>query len=300
MQYSQFGQGEYLLYLSSILCETMRTVVDIGAHTPHRLSNSRCFLEAGYKGLLVESNSKYSNDWNNFVLENNIDATVVNKRIEYKNNSIDSLLEEFFEPNEIAVLFLDIDGSEYLLLDGMKKHRPKFICVEYDNSYPLGIDYIPTKPGHGRRYQASSLAMFKLMKSMNYLYIQSYFQDHIFIDKELYEHLPLTSENFPAGDLHFFRNAPNHLFSYDSVLLNQSENDASLGVNFLASKVHNLIMNGQLIEAQQYFHHLELVLLSYGEVIKAGRSSNYFKAYQKSSSEFCDRFRRLFTSMKMV
>ena len=71
---------------------------------------------------------------------------------------------------------MDIDGSEYLLLEGMKKIRPKFICVEYDDSYPLSIDDIPNAAGHGRRYQASSLSMFKLMKSMNYLYIQSFFR----------------------------------------------------------------------------------------------------------------------------
>lgn len=299
MYYSQYGQDEYLLYLASKLCGTIRTVVDIGAHTPHALSNSRCFLEDGYKGLLVEASSNYSREWKKFLFENNLDARVVHERIKYSSNSIDSLLEKFLESNEIAILFLDIDGSEYFLLEGMKKFRPKFICVEYDNSYPLSIDYVPITCGNGRRHQASSLSMFKLMKSMNYLYLSSHFQDHIFIDKHLYEQVHPSSKDFPAGDFHFFACAPKSLFTYDGVLLNQFDGNGSAGVNFFASKVRNLVMNGQLLEAQQYFHHLELILSSYSQIIKSTRSPSYFSQYSQSVSEFCHKYHLLFSSPNM-
>ena len=59
----------------------------------------------------------------------------------------------------LDVLFLDIDGGEYQLLNGFiaNECRPKIICVEYDNTFPLSIDYVPTK----YRHQASSIAFYK-------------------------------------------------------------------------------------------------------------------------------------------
>ena len=83
MQYSQFGQGEYLYNLATHLCPQTKTVVDIGAHTPHKLSNSRCFLENGYVGCLVEANPKYCNEWDIFISEKGLQATILNELIIY-------------------------------------------------------------------------------------------------------------------------------------------------------------------------------------------------------------------------
>lgn len=297
MQYSQLGQGEYLHKLATHVCPQTKTVVEIGAHSPHKLSNSRCFLENGYVGYLVEANHKYCNEWHHFISDKCLDATIVNQVIEYHPDSLDILFSNTFDLTDIGVLFLDIDGSEYLLLEGMRQYRPKLICVEYDNSYPLNIEYIPTSPGHGRRYQASSLSMFQLMKSKDYLYLASFYQDHIFIEKNAYEDfINNSSIDLPAGDLHFYQNASKHLFSYDGALVNQADGSGDAGINFFASKVQNLVSNGQIAEAKQYYSHLVLVFRSYHNIVKFAKSPSYSNQYSEAMNKFIDKYTRLFYS----
>lgn len=279
-QLSQFGQAEWLLQFSNSIGINHGVVFEAGAHTPKSISNSMCFIEAGWKAILVEAHEEYFNEWRHLQLDN---IDVFNIGINYVDSGLESLLADINAPRNIDIFFLDIDGGEYHLLNGLNQYRPKFICVEYDNAYPLSIDFVPNQIRHG--VQASSLAIYKLMISKGYTYVRSFFQDHIFIANELLERAK-DSIQFPIGKDAFVSSASSHLYQFYATLLNQQEDQGGDGVNFFSSKVSILIDNGYLEEAKHYYYLLSQVFHSYGNLARQMRGENYFQKYSFSLEEF--------------
>ena len=135
---SQFGQAEWLLEVCKKLGIDKGHVFEAGASTPHSISNSRCFIDEGWNATLVEALDEHCNEWEELNFEN---VSVHKKLIPYTNSGLDDTLKEVCNSTP-DVLFLDIDGSEYHQIRGLTNFRPKFICVEYDNAYPLNIEYV--------------------------------------------------------------------------------------------------------------------------------------------------------------
>ena len=158
---SQFGQAEWILDLMNSCGVEGGTVFEAGAQSPHEISNSKCFIEAGWNAVLVEAESHHCDEWSKI---QNDRIEIYNELIPYTPNSMDTILSRTVRDRKLDVLFLDIDGSEYYQIKHMSQFRPSVICVEYDNSYPLSIDYIPKMLFHSvPSGQASSKATFKLM-----------------------------------------------------------------------------------------------------------------------------------------
>ena len=157
---SQFGQSEWIFQFLVTCGINDGVVFEAGASSPHRINNSSVFRKNGFRALLCEAEKNVYDEWQD------VDSdcvNIVNKRIDYDRKGLERILDELQAPFSLEVLFFDIDGGEYQLLEGLDSYRPKMICVEYDNAYPLNIDYIPLRTRHGFQ-QASSLAMFKLMR----------------------------------------------------------------------------------------------------------------------------------------
>jgi len=239
-----------------------------------------CFIEAGWKAILVEAYEDYFNEWRRLQLDN---VDVFNIGINYIDSGLESLLADINAPRNIDIFFLDIDGGEYHLLNGLNSYRPKFICVEYDNTYPLSIDFVPNQIRHG--VAASSLATYKLMIGKGYTYVRSFFQDHIFIANELLECVK-DSIQFPIGKDAFVSSASSHLYQFDVTLLNQHEDEVGNGIIFLSSKVSILIDNGYLKEAKHYYYMLSQIFHSYGNLARQMRGENYFQKYSLALKEF--------------
>ena len=165
-------------------------------------------------------------------------VSIFNAPIEYKNDGLKCIFDNYKIPHNLDVLFLDIDGGEYQLLKGFinKESRPKIICVEYDNSFPLSIDYVPSKYCH----QASSMSFYKLMSSLGYIYVNTFFHDHIFMCEKFADQI-----NFSRPPFEFFcRNSMPELYQLESVLLHQKLESATAGIDFYEQKLNVLISEG--------------------------------------------------------
>jgi len=102
---------------------------------------------------------------------------VHNKYISYAETGLEDILHECGCCKELDVLFFDIDGGEYQLFRGLISFRPKIVCIEYDNSFPLSINYVPRMIRHHQNGgQASSTAFFHLFRQKRYTYIRSFFK----------------------------------------------------------------------------------------------------------------------------
>jgi len=278
--YSQFGQAEWLLNFSNSIGLAQGVVFEAGAHTPKSISNSMCFIEAGWRAILVEPYQKHCGEWRDLNL-NNVDIHC--RGINYDQNGLEMLLTDISAPRDIDVFFLDIDGGEYQLLNGLHQYRPKLLCVEYDNSYPLTIDFVPKQIRHG--IQSSSLAMYNLMTSKGYTYLRSFFHDHIFIDNGVLSNVT-DKIQFPIGDEAFISTASQSLYQFHAVLLNQQENQGGSGIDFYSSKVANLIENGCIKEAKNYYFMLSQVFHSYSVMVRQIRGDSYFQFYHSALEKF--------------
>lgn len=218
-------------------------------------------IDKDWQAYLVEASSANCKEWEMLNLKN---VVVYNKKIDYDHNGLDRLLSEISAPFDIDVLFLDIDGGEYQLLEGMNSFRPKLICAEYDNSYPLSIDFVPRQIRHSvESAQCSSKAMFRLMSEKGYTYVKSFFLDHVFIANEVI-HKNQDNPNLQVvGRQAFCKFAPRHLYDFRAVLLNQDAGKGGNGIGFFQTKLQNLVENGYIQEASHYYFMLSQVFHSY-------------------------------------
>jgi len=265
------------------------TVFEAGAHSPNSISNSRCFVDKKWTAYLVEADPSFCDEWNSLSLPN---VNVFNRTIQYESSALDHLLSELSVPHDLDVLFLDIDGAEYQLLNGMSKFRPKVICVEYDNSYPLFIDFVPVEMTHGvKRSQASSTAFFKLMDSKSYIYIKSFFLDHIFVESSFYAQCPYHLPEDSVGLTGFTNHAQSHLYDPFSVCLNQADDKGGAGILFYQDKIDALISNQKLQYASQFYYMLSLYFQSLLPIVKANRATPYYDDFCSHRLTFDRKFR---------
>lgn len=283
MTESQFGQSEWIFQFLAVCGINEGVVFEAGAASPHSINNSSIFRRNGFRALLCEANEKTYEEWKGV---DRSCLTIVNKRIDYGRRGLERLLDELQAPFSLEVLFFDIDGGEYQLLEGLDSYRPKLICVEYDNSYPLSIDYVPSRTRHGFQ-QASSLAMFKLMRSKGYKYLKSFFHDHVFIADEFVEQHSDSIErsNIKYGDDLFFDEAPKHLYQLNAVCASQAEGSGAAGIDFYEWKLRNLISSECLVDAKNFYCHL---CASFDALIPLVRSRGdaYFSQYVTALESF--------------
>lgn len=194
---------------------------------------------------LVEQSKQDCNQWNVLGLNN---VSIINSAIDYSPSGLRRVFDDNKINCDLDVLFLDIDGGEYQPPEGFldDTYRPKIICVEYDNAFPLSINYIPSSICHGR--QASSIAFYKLMASAGYLYMNTFWHDHIFVDEFFVKKLHISTPTFET----FTQIASTNLYQFDRVCLNQRPATPDSGVQFYESKINLLISEAHPCAAHYY------------------------------------------------
>lgn len=285
---SEHGQSEWLLNLVEHLQITTGSIFEAGAKLPQGGSNAIPFLSKGFRCILVEREETYFAEWSKL---SNINASVHNISIPYREDGLNQVLNQIVDNNPIIVLFLDIDGGEYFLLRGLKDFRPKFICVEVDNGFPLNIDYIPSTIRHGMHGgQASALSTYKLLKSMGYVYLNSFWQDMVFVDSqflgEIRSQLP---DHLLYGTSAFVTYAHRSIYNPFVVLLNQAESQPASGLNFYITKFDSLIGNGQISAANALLNTL-LPTLNALPALLISRSEHYRENLMGAVEKFMKRY----------
>lgn len=131
--YSQNGEEGILDEMVNRLKIRDGFFIEFGAADGILYSNTRFLAERGWRGVFIEANSTLiPNLFKNcealpnllclheFVASNNSDKRGI---------TLDALADCYFPDQEIDVLSIDIDGEDYLILEGLKR-KPKIICIE--------------------------------------------------------------------------------------------------------------------------------------------------------------------------
>ena len=153
--YSQKGESWYLFkyILDNKIKVPNKLIVDIGALDGLTNSNSRIFLDNGWKGILFEPNRQSYSDLvrNNFAKNNelyNAAITNENKLISFQENKkikghskittnkatnkVMGATLDYFTSEQIGILDIDVEGHELVILNDIldKKIYPNFLIVE--------------------------------------------------------------------------------------------------------------------------------------------------------------------------
>lgn len=132
--FSQNGEDGVLLELLRRAGEGSRTFVEFGAGDGRE--NSTLFLAdvLGWAGLYIEGDAARAA---------RLQAKYADTAIEVKceivtPDTIDDIFESAGVPAEPDVLSIDVDGPDYWIWSGLRRHRPRILLIEYNASLGTG------------------------------------------------------------------------------------------------------------------------------------------------------------------
>lgn len=291
MQKSQFGQAEFILDL----CNKVKTgpghVFEAGGGDPtiHKI-NSLVFLENNWEGTIFEENQYYAKKIRDLQIEK---LNTISKPLEYTKDGLNKAFEiaGITRQKKCNVLFLDINGGEYHLIDGLNPSRPEFICVECDNYFPLGFEYIPKYPRYGT--QASQSSMYKMMKAKGYLLVKCFVVDMVFVAEEAAE---LNYSFFKQLGIYDEYHAANQIvensYSLLQAVANQPEEDSQNGINFVKSKMYCVSRDCDFSKASIFINLTISALKDALTIVKAYRSARYYDTVLRAYEDIINEFQR--------
>jgi hypothetical protein len=149
--YSQTGEEGILAAIFEAIGTTNKYLVDIGAGDGTALSNTRLFLEQGWRGARFDSN--YAQD-------------VHQERITAEN--ICDILAKYNVPGEFDFLSLDIDGVDWYVLRALlRNYHPRVFVCEINNSLPtvppLIVEYHADHVFENCDYFGASLGAYSML-----------------------------------------------------------------------------------------------------------------------------------------
>jgi len=140
--YSNFNEEKILAgYIEKFLSSKRQcTAVDLGAGDGIRHSNTHALFAAGWRGLVVDSDSdrfaKLARTYRGY-------EQVFASRCRVSPYNVISLLETYEVPTEFEVLSLDIDSYDYWVLDSLlRRFRPRLIVSEINEKIPPPVKFV--------------------------------------------------------------------------------------------------------------------------------------------------------------
>lgn len=152
-------------------------VMEVGARDGFEDSNSRLFRENGFTCLLGEANKQFSDSLLKLKSEN---CLISNEPIDYLPGGLDSYVDKNFDGKSPDILFFDIDGGEYHLIESSSLF-PEIVCVEYNRNLMPNSMFVSKNIVHGYLKQASPLAIAEMMLKRGYNLSSIFWNDLIFV-----------------------------------------------------------------------------------------------------------------------
>lgn len=152
---SQWGEDGLIEAVFERIGTTNRWCFECGASDGLLYSNTKVLRDAGWNSVLIEEDAKLFislyqlADWRTFCICEKVTP-----------DNIDALLMEKNVPTDLDLGVLDIDGLEYWVWDGMKRHKPRVMLVEFAGWNP--DDHICSKDDCGTSDQSGRQTIFEL------------------------------------------------------------------------------------------------------------------------------------------
>ncbi|MDF3983599.1 hypothetical protein P3W24_11750 [Luteibacter sp. PPL201] len=196
--YAQGTEEAILERILQIVTPIDRYCVDIGASDGLRNSNTALLLrEHGWRGTLVEASTyRFGRLREHYGGAANV--RLLGARVQP--DTIDDLLDDAGVPPAYDLLSLDIDGNDYWVWKGLKRHRARIVVIEYNPYYPPPERWVMAfDPDHhwdgSTHYGASLESMVALGRDLGYELVccDDMGNNAFFVDRALYPSLGIAN-----------------------------------------------------------------------------------------------------------
>ncbi len=164
--FSQNGEDGAIAEIFRRIGSTTGYFVEIGSG--NGLENNSAFLLAqGWRGCWLEGSDTSCNQIRTCILPHirgnrlNLLQTMVTAE------NIQSLFQKLEVPKEFDLLSIDIDLNDYWVWAALTEYRPKVVVIEYNGTFPPGVDwkvkYCGDSAWDGTSYFGASLKAYELL-----------------------------------------------------------------------------------------------------------------------------------------
>jgi len=159
-KYSQTGEEGILEHIFNQIGTTNKVAVEFGALDGSSLSNTRYFVDLGWKAIMFDGKTPPASGVHcEFLTVENINAVFC----------------KYGVPTEFDLLSIDVDGNDYWLWNALR-YRPRVVIIEMNGTIHVGLNrtipYNPTFACDGTDYYGASFgALKKLGESKDYTLI---------------------------------------------------------------------------------------------------------------------------------
>lgn len=196
---SQWGEDGIITEIFKRIGEGNKTCVEFGAWDGKHMSN--CW------------NLWHNNDWKAILIEGEEDRVInlkkdltlfpkvipVHRFVEITgNNSLDSILDEVKQNENIDLISIDIDSDDYAIFKSLKR-KPRVIIIEYNPTIPPHIDLIQIK---GEYIGSSISSTYKLAKEKGYKLAHLTFTNLILVSDSEWNKLNINEFDYKK-DFHY-------------------------------------------------------------------------------------------------
>lgn len=221
--HSQFGEDGIVSEILDRIAgsvELTRWSVEFGGADGVWLSNT-CNLirKRNYRGVFIEADPRLAAQ-----LAANYpqpDVITLNRFIGLEGEDrLDAILASLSVPIDFDVLSIDIDGSDYWVLDSIETYRPRVIVIEFNPNIPNCVEFVQPR-GLSLQQGSSPLSLKLLAESKGYELAATTFANLIFIRSDLRDVvLGAGSERLTLDQLRDDTETITHVFAaFDGTLI---------------------------------------------------------------------------------
>lgn len=183
--YSQYGEDGMLRAVFEQIGTKTRYVVDVGCGDGVTFSNSRQWIELGWRGLLIDADEQRATAAR-IVTPEPVHVEHLAVSASDPSRSLDAVLSRHNVPHGFDLLTIDIDGQDWHVWNQMLRYRPRVVCIEH-NTREAKTWYVPLIDGEG---QAGADALALLAAGKQYSLLFRTFTNSVFIEHEAHNATP--------------------------------------------------------------------------------------------------------------
>lgn len=168
---SQNGEDGIIAEIFRRIPPGPRYFVEIGVGNGYE-NNTAFLLSTGWRGAWLEGDRQSVE-----LIRRSFGRPLADGRLKLKCSMVDEsnvngLMEELVSPDDLDLLSIDVDGSDYWIWRALESRRPRVVVIEYNALFPPHVRWVQSRtatPGYNRsHFGASLLSLEELGRSKGY------------------------------------------------------------------------------------------------------------------------------------